>query len=118
MIQIRIDTISGSTAYPMTVSMADVYGNNRSVIATISGGTVPPTVTLNNSVSGVTIPSIFNFAPQIMLILTDDNGCEVFHILDCTFGCAFEITIEEVVCTFNIEIESTSCAVSVEVSTP
>jgi len=117
MIQIRIDSITGSTAYPMTVSMADVYGNNRSVIATISGGTVPPTVTLNNSVSGVIIPSIFNYAPQIMLILTDSNGCEVFHILDCTFGCAFEITIEEVVCTFNIDIQSASCAVTVEVST-
>jgi hypothetical protein len=116
MIQIRIDTISGSTAFPMTVSMADVYGNNRSVIATITGGTVPPTVTLNNSVSGVSIPSIFNFAPQIMLILTDNNGCEVFHILDCTFGCAFEITIEEVVCTFNIDIQNESCAISVEVS--
>jgi hypothetical protein len=104
MIQIRIDTISGSTAYPMTVSMADVYGNNRTAIATITGTTVPPTVTLNNSVSGVTIPSIFDYAPQIMLIITDNNGCEVFHIIDCTFGCAFEIIIDEVVCTFNIDI--------------
>lgn len=117
MIQIRIDTISGSTAFPITVSMADVYGNNRSTIATIAGGPVPPTVTLNNSVSGVTIPSIFDFAPQIMLILTDSNECEVFHILDCIFGCAFQITIKEVVCTFNIDIQNESCAVTVELTT-
>jgi hypothetical protein len=34
----------------------------------------------------------------------DDNDCEMFKILDCTFGCAFNITIEMVSCTVNINI--------------
>lgn len=100
MTQIRIDSISGSTAYPIVVSLADVYGNNRTQIATITPGPVPPTITLNNSEPGVTIPAIFNNAPEIMLILTDSNNCEVFQILDCTFGCAFEITVTLAECPF------------------
>ena len=39
-----------------------------------------------------------------MLLLVDDNDCEVFKILDCTFGCAFEITINLVSCIVNITI--------------
>ncbi len=113
MIQIRIDSITGSTAYPIQVSLADVYGNNRTLIASITPGPVPPTVTLNNSVSGVTIPSIFNSVPQIMVILTDSNGCEVFQILNCTFGCSFEITVHEVTCIFNVDVQNSSCTFSV-----
>jgi hypothetical protein len=50
---------------------------------------VPPVQTYNS-----TIPSIFETAPEVMLKLIDDNGCELFKILDCTFGCAFEIIVE------------------------
>lgn len=103
MVQVRIDLISGAT-YPVLVSVADVYGNYETQIYTITGGTVPPTVTLNNSVSGVTIPAIFNSAPQIMLILTDANNCRKFHILDCTFGCAFAITVDLGTCTVDITV--------------
>lgn len=85
--QIRITTISGST-YPINVFIADVYGNNRSLLGTISSGPVPPTVTYNT-----VIPSIFDTAPEVMLLLVDDKGCELFKILDCTYGCAFEIII-------------------------
>jgi hypothetical protein len=31
-----------------------------------------------------------------MLKLVDINGCEIFKNLPCTFGCAFEIIIEQV----------------------
>jgi hypothetical protein len=98
MTQIRIDEISGGT-YPISVYIADVYGNNRSLLGTIGTGPVPPTVDYNT-----VIPTIFNTAPEIMLLLVDDNDCEIFKILDCTFGCAFEITINLVSCIVNITI--------------
>jgi hypothetical protein len=98
MVQIRITEISGGT-YPIQVFIADVYGNNQYLLATISSGPVPPVQTYNS-----TIPSIFNTAPELMLKLVDDNGCEIFKILDCTFGCAFEITIEMASCVVNINI--------------
>jgi hypothetical protein len=98
MTQVRIDEISGGT-YPISVYIADVYGNNRSLLGVISTGPVPPTVYYNT-----VIPTIFNTAPEIMLLLVDDNDCEVFKLLDCTFGCAFEITINLVSCIVNITI--------------
>jgi hypothetical protein len=87
MIQIRITSILGGTL-PINVYVADVYGNNTSFLGTISSS-VPPTVSFNSQ-----IPSIFDTAPEIMLILTDSSGCEVFQILDCSFGCSFSIIIE------------------------
>ena len=98
MTQITITDISGGT-YPISVYIADVYGNNRYLLGTISSGPVPPVVQYNS-----VIPSIFNTAPEIMLLLVDDNDCEIFKILDCTFGCTFNITIELVSCTVNINI--------------
>lgn len=98
MVQIRITEISGGT-YPIQVYIADVYGNNQYLLATISSGPVPPVQTYNS-----TIPSIFETAPELMLKLVDDNGCEIFKILDCTFGCAFEITIQMASCVVNINI--------------
>lgn len=106
MIQVRITSISGGT-FPISVYIADVYGNNKSLLGTISSG-VPPTVSYNS-----VIPSIFDTAPEIMLILTDSSGCEVFQLLECTFGCAFEITIELASCIVDITIQEASCAVSI-----
>lgn len=87
MTQVRITEISGSTAYPISVSISDIYLNNQVTLGTISSA-VPPVVEYNT-----VIPSIFQTAPQIILTLTDSNGCSVFKVLDCTFGCAFLITI-------------------------
>ena len=98
MVQIRITEISGGT-YPIQVILSDVYGNNATTLATINSGPVPPVQTYNS-----TIPSIFQTAPEVMLTLLDDNGCQIFKILDCTFGCAFEITIELSSCIVNINI--------------
>jgi hypothetical protein len=106
MIQVRIASISGGT-YPINVYIADVYGNNKSLLGTISSG-VPPTVEYNS-----VIPAIFDTAPEIMLILSDSSGCEVFQILDCTFGCAFAITIELASCVVDITIQEASCTVSI-----
>lgn len=97
MIQIRITEISGGTL-PINVYLSDIYGNNQFLLGTITS-TVPPTQTYNS-----TIPTIFETAPEVMLTLVDANNCQVFKILDCTFGCAFEITIELASCIVNITV--------------
>jgi len=97
--QVRITEISGGT-YPINIYISDVYGNNQTLLGIINSGTVPPIIDYN-----VTIPSIFDSASEIMLQLTDDNGCSIFKILDCFYGCAFEITIELESCIVNINIQ-------------
>ena len=107
MTQVRITEISGGT-YPISVYISDVYGNNQTLLGTISTGPVPPVIEYNT-----VIPAIFQTAPEIMLKLVDSNNCEVFKILQCTFGCAFEITIELDSCVVNIDIQETNCNFSV-----
>lgn len=87
--QVRVINISNSS-YPVDVSIADINANNKVSIGTINPGPVPPTVTFNT-----TIPSLFQGADEVMLILTDNNGCEVFKILDCLY-CTYEIVITEI----------------------
>lgn len=108
MVQVRIDFISGAS-YPVTVYIADVYGNNETLLGSINAGPVPPEVSYNS-----VIPPIFYTAPQIMLILRDASGCELFKILDCTFGCAFDITVSLVDCIVNISITEVGCAFGCE----
>lgn len=107
MTQIRITEISGGT-YPISVYISDVYGNNQTLLGTISSGPVPPNVEYNT-----VIPSIFASAPEIMLKMIDSNNCEVFKILSCTFGCTFQITIELASCVVNMSIEESNCNFSV-----
>ncbi len=99
MIQVRITEITGGT-YPIDVYISDVYGNHQTLLGTIDPGPVPPIVEYNT-----VIPSIFQTAPQIMLTLTDNNGCSLFKLLECTFGCTFQITIELASCVVNINIQ-------------
>lgn len=87
--QLRITEISGGT-FPVEVYISDVYGNNKVLLGVISSGPVPPVVKYNSQ-----IPSIFNSAPEVIVTLVDVNNCEKFTILDCTYGCAFEIIIEK-----------------------
>ena len=112
MTQVRITNISGGT-YPISVYISDVYGNNSTLLGTITPGPVPPTVEYNT-----TIPSIFNTAPQIMLTLVDANNCSIFKLLDCTFGCTFQITIEMESCVVNIDIQNSSCTFGVSLADP
>lgn len=106
MVQVRLDFISGAS-YPVSVYIADVYGNNKSLLGTISTGPVPPQINYNS-----VIPPIFQTAPQIMVIVEDSEGCSVFKILDCTFGCAFNITVQLADCIVNISIQESSCEIS------
>ena len=103
MTQVRITEISGGT-YPINVYISDVYGNNQTLLGTINTGPVPPIIEYNT-----VIPSIFNTAPEIMLTLTDNNGCSIFKLLQCTFGCTFQITIEWASCVVNIDIQESNC---------
>jgi hypothetical protein len=113
MTQVRITDISGGTN-PINVYIADVYGNNQSLLGTIATGTtVPPTVYYNT-----VIPSIFETAPEIMLLLVDANGCQVFKILQCTFVCTFQITIQMESCVVNIDIQNSSCVFGVSLADP
>ena len=110
--QVRITEISGGT-YPINVYISDVYGNYQSLLGTINSGPVPPTVEYNNI-----IPSIFSTAPEIMLTLTDNNGCSIFKILQCTFGCTFQIIIELASCIVNMDIQNSECNFSIVYSDP
>jgi len=98
--QIRIEMISGGT-FPVKVYLADIYGNNKTFLGEIDPGPVPPAVKYNSI-----IPPLFVNAPAVMLIMEDSNGCELFKILECTFGCAFEITISLEECLFYFNINS------------
>jgi hypothetical protein len=95
MSRIEINSITGTT--PISIYVADVYGNNESFLGTITGSTPPA--------SFFSPPSIFNTAPAIMLKLIDGNGCEKFKIIDCRLGCWFDLIIDTVDCKFNISIE-------------
>ena len=58
---------------PFSGIACDVYGNNCSYVG--SGTTFPVTFTL---------PSQFNTAPALQLILIDSIGCSVSEIINCT----------------------------------
>lgn len=95
MARIEIVSITGTSPYDVYVS--DVYGNNKTFIATI-GTNVPPT-------EFYYLPTIFNFAPAIMLTITDSNGCEKFEIIECRYGCGFAIQIVATDCLFTIAFD-------------
>lgn len=110
--QIRIVDISGAT-YPVDVFIADVYGNYQTYLGTITSGDAPnpPFSSVNYTTQ---IPPIFNTAPAIMLLLIDINGCKIFKILDCTFGCYFDIVIELANCNYSLIITPQSCEFQVQ----
>ena len=102
MTHIRIEAVSGSV--PISVFVSDIYGNNSTLIGTITNtGVIPPAARFYP-------PSLFNSAPQIMLILVDNNGCEKFVILDCTFGCGFVISVVSASCIVTMTVTESTCS--------
>jgi hypothetical protein len=96
MTQIRISAVTGAT--PINVYVADIYGNNQTLLGVITNtGAIPPDASFYP-------PSLFNSAPQIMVILIDNNGCEKFEIIDCTFGCGFTISVELANCVVTMTV--------------
>ena len=114
--QIRITDISGVT-YPVNVYIADINGNYQTLLGTITSGSAPnpPFSSVNYNSQ---IPSIFNTAPAIMLLMIDAQGCSIFKILECTFGCYFEILIELADCNFTLNIQPSGCTIGAIVATP
>jgi hypothetical protein len=68
--QIEIASITGS--FPADVYVSDVYGNNLTYLGILNA--VPQIFNL---------PSLFNFAPAVIITIIDSNGCEVFQIKEC-----------------------------------
>ena len=79
MTQVRIDSITGVN-YPIDIYVADVYGNNRTYLATVINGPVPP------ELSYTTLPPLFDNAPSVMVIVIDVNNCEKFEIVPCVIS--------------------------------
>jgi hypothetical protein len=93
MTQVRITYVIGEP--PISVYVSDIYGNNKSLIGVITGGTanpVPPVVYQNP-------PTIFNGSPSILLTMEDTYGNEKSKILSGTYGCTFNVIFEMVGCT-------------------
>ncbi len=107
MTQIRIEAVTGTT--PINVYISDVYGNNESLIGTITDtGLIPPAALFYP-------PSLFNNAPAVMVTLIDNRGCKKFEIIDCTFGCGFDISVEISSCIYTISVSAESCDYSITV---
>lgn len=99
--QIRIEAVSGST--PISVYVADVYGNNTTLLGTITDtGVIPPAARFFP-------PALFSSAPSIMVLLIDNDGCEKFQILDCSEGCGFDISVQLANCIVNISVTESTC---------
>jgi len=71
--QIQVTSFTGQL--PAQVFVADIYGNNSSFVGSIISP-VPPTIYFS-------LPSIFDFAPAVMITIIDANGCEEFTIDEC-----------------------------------
>lgn len=107
MTQIRIEAVTGET--PINVYISDVYGNNEYLIGTITDtGLIPPAALFYP-------PSLFNTAPAIMLTLIDDRGCKKFEIIECSYGCGFDISVELESCVYTISVSAESCSYTVSV---
>ena len=70
---IQITSVTGTSPY--NVYVCDVFGTNCNLVGTISGS-VPPTAAFY-------IPTIFDYAPAVMVKVIDFNNCETFHIETC-----------------------------------
>jgi len=107
MTQIRIEAVTGAT--PINVYVADVYGNNESLIGTITNtGIIPPAARFYP-------PSLFNTAPAVMVKMIDSRGCVRFEIIDCAYGCGFDISVTLADCTYTISVTESTCTYSVVV---
>ena len=74
MTRLEITYFTGYT--PTDVYIADHYGNNRYYLGQLTGAT-PPTVYEYP-------PSLFDSAPQVMVIMSGANGYETFKIIDAS----------------------------------
>jgi hypothetical protein len=103
--RLNIQNINGVPPYEVYVS--DQYGNNKNLIATINSN-VPPT-------QYFFLPDIFDGIDRIMLTINDSSGCDYcnfFKIIDCRFGCQFDVIIQASGCQFSLNIDKKTCEVN------
>jgi hypothetical protein len=95
--RLTIQSITGTSPYDFYV--CDIYENNCSLLGSISTASPDQTFTL---------PTLFNYAPQIMIKMVDANDCEIKKIISCDLSCGFEVIINVAECTFCITIDVTT----------
>lgn len=103
--RVNIQNINGVPPYEVYVS--DQYGNNKNLIAVI-GSEVPPT-------QYFFIPDLFDGIDKIMLTIKDSSGCDYcnfFKIIECRFGCSFNVIIQATDCTFSVNIDNRTCQIN------
>jgi hypothetical protein len=67
--QITFNTLSGASPYNVYIS--DIYGNNNTFVSTIV------------SASTITVPTLFDMAPEIKVTIIDASGCTYSSIVLC-----------------------------------
>jgi hypothetical protein len=105
MSQITIKNINGTP--PFQVYVSDQYVNNKTLIATISSN-VPPQ-------QFFFLPSLFDGIDKILIEITDSSGCDhckTFQLVECRFGCSFNVIIQELGCAVNLKIDKTTCEIN------
>ena len=73
---IEILNISGFT-YPYDIYVCDSYATNCVFITTISTS-VPPSIS-------ITLPSIFDTAPSLIIKIIESNGCIRQRLVSCVW---------------------------------
>lgn len=85
MARIELASVTTGATYSYDVYVSDVYGNNLTFLGTVNSD-IPP-------VEYFYLPEIFQNAPSIIIKLVQSNGCEVFQVVECRYGCGFNISI-------------------------
>jgi hypothetical protein len=105
MSQLVIKNISGTP--PFQVYVSDQYVNNKTLIATISDS-VPPQ-------QFFFLPSLFNGIDKILVEIIDSSGCDhcsFLKLIECRFGCSFNVIIQELGCSVTLKIDKTTCEIN------
>ncbi len=103
--RLNIKIITGTPPYDVYIS--DQYGNNKTLIATISQN-VPPQ-------QYFFLPDLFDGIDKILVYIDDNSGCDYcnyFKLLECRFGCSFSVIIEQVGCEFEVKIDKKTCEIN------
>lgn len=80
--RIIINTVSGS--FPVLFYTCGLDLNNCVFVGSAS--------TLSSPINFI-LPSIFNRAPQVILKVIYNDGCELFKLLNCDEECSFQLII-------------------------
>lgn len=86
MARIELASVTTGATSSYNVYVSDVYGNNLTLLGSVNQD-IPPQQFFY-------LPEIFENAPAIIIKLVQSNGCEIFQVVECRYGCGFQIGIE------------------------